>query len=107
MYKMFLDDERFPVTDDFTIVRSCGSAIKLMNEKGCPEYVSFDHDLGVIEETGFSLAVYMVEKDMDMEGKFIPENFQFYVHSQNPIGAEKIRHYLNSYLDYRKRNNET
>jgi hypothetical protein len=45
-YKMFIDDERFPVSDDWVIVRSSQEAIDTVLAKGFPSYISFDHDLG-------------------------------------------------------------
>lgn len=45
-YKMFIDDERFPVTDDWTIVRSSQEAIDCVLNNGFPQKISFDHDLG-------------------------------------------------------------
>ena len=45
-YKMFIDDERFPKTDDWTIVRSSQEAIDCVLKKGIPSHIAFDHDLG-------------------------------------------------------------
>lgn len=66
---------------------------------GCPEFISFDNDL-MRELEGVDLAKWLVEKDMDNPG-FIPPNFQFFVHSQNPIAAERIKSYLGQYLSIR------
>ena len=52
------------------------------------------------ELEGVDLAKWLVEKDMDNPG-FIPPNFQFFVHSQNPIAAERIKSYLGQYLSIR------
>jgi hypothetical protein len=45
-YKLFIDDERFPVTDDWVIVRSSKEAIDHVLAHGMPSEISFDHDLG-------------------------------------------------------------
>lgn len=100
IWKLFLDDERFPAEKDkdFTIARSCEEAIELMTAQGCPIFISFDHDLG-LEKSGYDLAKYIVEKDLDTNLSFIPKEFSFYVHSQNNVGAKNIQTYLTQYLD--------
>jgi hypothetical protein len=99
-WKLFLDDERFPAEKDtdFTIARSCEEAITLMQTHGCPVFVSFDHDLG-LEKSGYDLAKYIVEQDLDSNLSFIPKEFSFYVHSQNNVGAKNIQTYLTQYLE--------
>jgi hypothetical protein len=70
-----------------------------MRERGCPDFVSFDHDLGDRHEpTGYDVAKWMVNKDLDMDGEFMPDKFMFEVHSANPPGRENIAGLLNSYL---------
>ena len=39
-YKMFIDDERFPKTDDWTIVRSSQEAIDCVLKKGFPSHIA-------------------------------------------------------------------
>lgn len=72
-----------------------------MLNRGCPTFISFDHDLGPDEKTGYDLAKWLVERDLDSNGAFIPATFEFYVHSQNPVGAANIRNYLQRYLEYK------
>lgn len=102
-YSMFLDDERYPA-DEFnpTICRNVRQATIIMNECGCPVFISFDHDLGDNEPTGYDLAKWMIEKDLDSAGQFIPDEFTFDIHSQNPVGSENIRKLLTNYLLNRK-----
>lgn len=95
---LFIDDERFPVDESNVIARSVEQAIALMNEKGCPSIIHFDHDLGDKAPTGMDLAKWIVEKDLDCEQKFIPNGFQFFIHSQNPNGERNIRGLLIPYL---------
>lgn len=97
-YKMFLDDERMPIGEGWEIVRSFDEAVALMAERGCPQHISFDHDLGEDSKTGYDLAKWMVNQDLDAESKFIPSGFTFYVHSQNPVGATNIREHLLQYI---------
>lgn len=96
--KLYVDDERFPKTDNWTIVRSFTEAKEYILSNGCPDYISFDHDLG-LDGTGFDLAKWIVEYDLD--NNIIPEKFNFNVHSANPVGAENIQALLNSYLSFK------
>lgn len=103
-WKLFLDDERdvrilYPNNhDEFLVARNLKEAIMLIDELGCPEFVSFDHDLGV-NETGYELAQFLIKLDLDMYGKFIPKMFDFHVHSANPVGRSNIVNLLDNYLD--------
>lgn len=101
-YKLFIDDERFSSTNDWIIVRSYKQAITFMDNMGCPKKISFDHDLGE-EKSGLDIAKWIVQKDMDEKGKFIPDNFIFIIHSQNPVGKANIEGYLTSYLEFRNK----
>lgn len=98
-WKLFLDDERFPKEEKgWIIIRSAEEAMDYIEKKGCPQYISFDHDLGHGIKTGMDLAKWLVERDLDRNG-FIPRGFSFYVHSANPIGAMNINMYLMQYLN--------
>lgn len=120
-YNLFLDDQIYeinrgtgrairdplvidPSRDYYTAI-DCDAAKKMISTNGCPTFISFDHDLGEDKETGMDLVKWMVELDLDSEGKFIPEDFDFQVHSANPIGKKNIESLLSSYLKSRK--NET
>lgn len=103
MRKLWLDDVRpvpdntwIPVEDDAEFICHC-------LELGCPDFISFDHDLGLISKDGCELAHWLVNMDVDNPG-FIPDDFSFQVHSANPVGAENIRGILNNYLNFRKKN---
>lgn len=95
---LFIDDDRFPVDETNVIARSVEQAIALMEEKGCPSTIMFDHDLGDNVPTGFDLAKWLVEKDLDCDNKFIPDGFEYFIHSQNPTGEDNIRGLLNPFL---------
>lgn len=98
MNNLYIDDERFPKTNrDWTIARSSIEAMMLLTEYGCPVYISFDHDLGG-DDTSMIIVKWMVDRDLDSGGKFIPVDFEYNVHSANPVGTENIRSYLDSYL---------
>ena len=93
--KLFLDDERFPTGDGWVILRTVEEAIAWVEANGFPSYVSFDHDLGN-EAKGYTFAVYLMERDLDLGD--MPDDFAYYVHSQNPVGAENIQGYIDSHL---------
>jgi hypothetical protein len=91
MYRLFIDDERFPTDhelDRYTIVRSSQEAYHQVVSRGIPIFISFDHDLGG-NDTSMKFIHRMTDYILDMDLKF-PANFDFYVHSQNPIGKTNI-----------------
>ena len=95
-YKMFIDDERFPVTDDWTIVRSSQQAIDCVLNHGFPQNISFDHDIGG-DDTSMLFINWLIDYMLDCDLHF-PEGFTFDVHSQNPVGARNIRSILTQML---------
>jgi len=108
-YNLFIDDERWPsdatwaewygVRDEWTVARSWGEVRELIDTLGVPVFISFDHDLGdeAVYLNGYEIAQQIVEHDMD--GKWeIPANFEFAVHSQNPIGKQNIEALLRNYI---------
>jgi len=94
-YRMYIDDIRDPKGDFDYIARTSTDAIEMMSI-GCPTFCSFDHDLGG-DDTAMRVVKFMVEADLDNPG-WIPDNFTFFVHSANPVGAANITGYLNAYL---------
>ena len=107
-YSLFIDDERKPPYNDgrnWIIARNFDDVMMCFRIHGMPGYISFDHDLGENERTGFDIAKFLVELDMDAEPDFqIPEEFEYYVHSQNPIGKANIEGLLDNYLEHRREN---
>ena len=102
-WSMYIDDERTPRTStrEWTIVRSVEDAIKAIQDKGFPSYISFDHDLGDNVPTGHDLAKWIVENDL--EGLIqIPADFEYNVHSANPVGAKNIEGTLGGYLRFKR-----
>ena len=117
-WNLFIDDERN--LDDVTWapwqVREkyrneewviCRTKIDVINaifdhDKTVPSFISFDHDLGDDEPTGAEITRWVVE--MDLDGVItIPADFDFYVHSKNPIGKSNIEGYLKGYLKAKAR----
>lgn len=99
-YKLFIDDERFPPADDpcarWVIVRNLNEAQHAILTMGFPVFISWDHDLGADTPSGFDIAKWIVDYDLDYN--VIPADFDFYVHSQNPVGAGNIEGLLRGYL---------
>jgi len=122
-WNLFIDDERemSDVTwapwqvrekyreEEWVVARSYGDAIVEVLNRGFPTFVSFDHDLGHDTYTGYDVAKQLVENDIisgDKESrqayKFSPD-FDFYVHSKNPIGKANIEGLLNGYMKAMRR----
>lgn len=102
MYRMFIDDERFPPgnPDDWVICRTMLEVQVVIDHEGMPSFISFDHDLGGDNASGMDIAKWIVESDLNKEIS-IPDGFDFYVHSQNPNGAGNIEGLLRQYLRVR------
>jgi len=112
-YNLFIDDERDPsdVTwaktigeqymynvYDWIIARNWNEAENIILTYGMPSTISFDHDLGKDEKTGYFIAQRICEMVMDGLEE-LPANFSFMVHSKNPVGEENIRSYMKNFLD--------
>ncbi len=126
---LFLDDYREPIDcakymyrkgvdckiyhEQWNIVRSYGQFVKWITENGLPEFISFDHDLGDVEElkedlpveewfdlennreyNGMDCAKWLVEYCMDNKLQ-LPK---YAVHSANPAGTENIEGLFLSFL---------
>jgi hypothetical protein len=104
-WNLFIDDERFPPNDgrDWVICRNMFQVENEIMIRDMPSFISFDHDLGENEPTGYDIAKWLVEIDMISVNELcrFPDNFAFYVHSQNPIGKANIESYLNNYMKCR------
>ena len=118
-YNLFLDDERIPshvtwikLPDvEWKIVRNYTDFISTVEELGIPRIITFDHDLADVhydslfndpvdhvikydsfsEKTGYHCAKWLVEYCDKIKEK-LPE--EIYIHTRNPIGAEKINSIL-------------
>jgi hypothetical protein len=111
-YALFIDDERDPIhvtwgstvdqimymDGDWIIARNWDEVLEIVVSLGFPKMISFDHDLGENELTGYEITKKLV--DMAMDGVRVPSDFEFRVHSKNPVGAENIRAYLENFLKH-------
>ncbi len=105
-YRLFLDDLReisqaHPGDDaaSWVMCRSTQDAIAVINARGWPMMISFDHDLGEDVPTGYDLARWLVEHDLDHGS--MPDGFSFVVHSANPVGRANIEALLGRYIWFR------
>ena len=101
---LFLDDERFPPDDNncWTIVRTVEEAIAYVQKHGCPNHISFDNDLGQGMKEGWEFAQWLIDYDLDTDT--MPDNFSYYVHSQNTAAATNIRGKMDGYLAFKNNN---
>jgi len=124
-YNLFLDDVRLPnscvnycekigidpvifISNRWLICRDYHAFVNMINDKGLPNIVAFDHDLADIsydpktgkesftyqEKTGMDCAKWLVEYCIERKLK-LPT---YYVHSANPVGRENIKSYLDNYV---------
>ena len=112
-WNLFIDDERSPHEvfwadsgtlaryheQDWEIARSMVQVAAAINRHGkMPSFISFDHDLGEFSKTGYDIAKWLCELDMQQQYRF-SKDFNYYVHSQNPIGKQNIESYINNYME--------
>jgi hypothetical protein len=97
-YKLFLDDERFPrdYDEDWVIARTFDDAVWYVEARGVPQYIAFDHDLG-LGRNGYDFAKWLCDH-ININSVEVPENFMFQVHSMNPVGAKNIKLYMKNFL---------
>jgi hypothetical protein len=97
-YKLFIDDERFPATTEWVIVRSSEEAKDAVRNYGIPRFISFDHDLGG-DDTSMAFIHWLIKIVLDSNGhmKFPAE---YYIHSQNPVGAANIKSLMDSAITH-------
>jgi hypothetical protein len=106
-WKLFLDDGRYPVRNDWVIARNFDDAVWYVRNYGLPDHIAFDHDLGHPKNyTGMDFAKWFANYIMDNELK-LPQTFSYSVHSQNPVGAANIRSYMDQFLENHELMHET
>lgn len=96
--KLFLDDVRTPPDGNWIVKRSSKDGIEFVLTKGCPTFISFDHDLGG-EDTSMIFINDLITNVLDQKVN-IPDDFDYYVHSANPVGSENIKSKMNNFLQF-------
>lgn len=96
--KLYIDDERFPKTEGWFIVRNFQEFKNWIEENGLPGEVSFDHDLGRkkngnLEENGVDCARWLCYYCID-NGLPLPK---WNIHTANNVGHDNILSVLNTF----------
>lgn len=109
MKKLFLDDIRtidmvYPPNQvsEFDLVRSYAEFVSYIEEKGLPDFISFDNDLGLDQQGKLAPDGYAAAKWLVYESGLDLINLTFHVHSANPVAAEQIQGLLNNYIQHLK-----
>jgi hypothetical protein len=111
-YKLFLDDIRDPKEfakiyplplGPWTVIRSYIDFCRVIESKGLPNYISFDHDLApehytnpptpTTEKTGYDCALWLCDYCLTFKHS-LPK---YGVHSMNPVGKRRIEALLESF----------
>ena len=102
-YKIFLDDLRTvdmvygPGRDhEFEIVRNVDDFKKIVEDRGVPDYISFDHDLG-LRDNGEVMDAYEVVKWMVYDKEYDLRDMKFMIHSANPLAFGRINSLINNW----------
>ena len=104
--KIYIDDLRDPSVEEFDYIIINSHVFRALLSKISSEdtkisYISFDHDLGEDEPSGYDLCKYLVQADQTFD--VLDKDFTFNVHSANPVGAENITEYMNNYLKHKSK----
>lgn len=106
-WTLFLDDERTPTWDlgqEVLIARDCDEAERLVQELGCPEVISFDHDLGSdadgkVKPTAMKFLWWLIDEDLDGHIDLNAVK-RIIVHSRNETGARNIAELWNDFAKH-------
>ena len=119
-YNLFIDDFRMPkdafaymklpqyITKEWIVVRNFYAFITIIQNKGIPDSISFDHDLSdshyntelnipydqYTEKTGYHCAKWLIDYCIDNNKKLPAE---ILIHSTNPAGSLNIKSLFESY----------
>jgi hypothetical protein len=108
MWKLFLDDERelSYIGErglEWRVVRTVNEAIRLVEHYGMPVEMSLDHDLGMVDDMHGNIVasttmdfLKWLQQWWDETGK--PRVPDFQAHTSNPVGAQNIRSFMQSWL---------
>jgi hypothetical protein len=112
-YKVFFDDIRTVEMvygqgreHEFEVVRNVKDFKALIEKKGIPGYISFDHDLGLDEDGEIAEDAYDAVKWMVYEKEYDLRDMDFGVHSDNPVGADSIMSLIRNWNKELHRRNE-
>jgi len=119
-WNLFIDDQIDEINEDTGIAirdpkiidpsreyigaKSVEEAISLILEKGCPQFISFDHDLGIDQNGSVRDTTELVKWliDEDQKNGIIPKDFNYQVHSKNVYAKQRLS-LLRDWLDFKNR----
>ena len=90
------------LTHNWTIVKTYQEFITCIIDKGLPEFISFDHDLGELsiingeEKSGYDCAKWLIDYCITNQ-LILPA---YFCHSMNPVGKANIQGLLNNYAKF-------
>jgi hypothetical protein len=91
-WRLFLDDERMPEDARWSfcnIARTVDEAIKLIDERGLPQSISFDHDLGKDQPVATVFMWHLINGHLD-EKWDCRSIKHVQIHTANPEGAKNL-----------------
>lgn len=94
--KLWIDDCRDQPDPSWILARTSDQAIDIIKHSGMPDMISFDHDLGG-DDTAMKVVHFIINSWLDKTLE-MPKNFEYLVHSANPVGAENIRGTMDRFL---------
>jgi hypothetical protein len=86
MINIFLDDLR-QCPEGFILVKNVSECKKLLIENEV-NILSLDHDLGLHDETGYNIALFLVEELQSFGRNYWPN--EIYLHTDNPVGRQNM-----------------
>lgn len=106
-YKLFLDDMRTvemvykDLTDkDFVVVRNFEDFRTTIIQRGLPDYISFDNDLGLDDDGNIAPDGYAAARWLVYDSNLDLRELKFYVHSANPVASKQIQSLLDNYIKH-------
>jgi len=124
MKKLFIDDLRMPFDtwdmsqkeiqdqldrEGWVVVKTSAEAIDWLKQNGIPEFITFDHDLGIPSMGQYDTVIPIINFIIDsvLNGTLkLPDNFTYQIHSGNPVGRENIKGKLDGFLTFLKDSQE-
>lgn len=112
------------INDSWVIVRNYEAFVYAIEKNGIPDFISFDHDLALdhyppqeawssqdkydewesknqsVEKTGYHCALWLIDYCIDNKIKIC----DFFVHSMNPYGGQKIKSILTQFTKHQEKN---
>lgn len=106
-WKLFIDDDvgrpgmeafRNPPEGetDWKVARTSSDAVVLVMAYGVPRYISFDHDLGMLDGEA-DTSIRFLKHLFEMHPDAIDQIEGWDVHSKNPNGSLDIHSYMDSW----------